>query len=55
MDYKKLLQKYMNHIASNEGMPYLEDWCRENSSESVNITDDEWNELKRVFELDDPQ
>lgn len=48
MDYKKLLSKYIDHVAACEGVTFIADHHRRDSERrgGVVFTDEEWEALK---------
>ena len=46
MDYKNLLLKYINHVADNEGVIFIKEYCRNDEL----FTQEEWDELVKLGE-----
>ena len=44
MDYKALLMKYINHVADNEGVTFIKEYCRNDEL----FTQEEWDELIKL-------
>lgn len=52
VDYRRLLWKYIGHVATEEGVTFLEDKYRTEPGGSDDwVTDAEWAELVRVADL----
>lgn len=52
MNYKKLLLKYINHVGICEGTTFLGDHNRNEWDDTVEFTDEEWEALKELDEVD---
>jgi len=53
MDYQKLLKKYIDFITIQEGVSFIDDWCREEIVyDGIIFTDEEWKELEKLDKIE---